>query len=242
MLNPPKILRVLLLPYKGENNELFMTRFAYLEIEPFQWVLTEVSEEAMISLLEKIGLGPGAHLKQADLERMTNRHPFSAYLNYLAYDYNLDIYLNQDCSLGMLWGMHPAERCRPQGPDLIGGGCSEPACPRSVLQLILHADSHIAPILEAYRESPVDDIIARTSTDQIIDFMEQGRRGLAACSNIPVRNFRLFVAASYPAICLRRRIPRTSSTGKAKPLQDIKRQITETLKAALLSPRSLQPK
>ena len=45
VLNPPKILRVLLLPYKGENNELFMTRFAYLEIEPSQWVLTEVSEK-----------------------------------------------------------------------------------------------------------------------------------------------------------------------------------------------------
>ena len=45
VLNPPKILRVLLLPYKGENNELCMTRYAYLEIEPSQWVLTEVSEK-----------------------------------------------------------------------------------------------------------------------------------------------------------------------------------------------------
>lgn len=45
VLNPPRILRVLLLPYKGENNELFMTRYAYLEIEPAQWVLTEVSEK-----------------------------------------------------------------------------------------------------------------------------------------------------------------------------------------------------
>ena len=45
VLNPPRILRVLLLPYKGENNELFMTRYAYLEIEPAQCVLTEVSEK-----------------------------------------------------------------------------------------------------------------------------------------------------------------------------------------------------
>ena len=45
ILNPPRILRVLLLPYKGENNDLFMTRYAYLEIEPAQWVLTEVSEK-----------------------------------------------------------------------------------------------------------------------------------------------------------------------------------------------------
>ncbi|MCL2791233.1 MAG: TraV family lipoprotein [Desulfobulbus sp.] len=45
VLSPPRILRVLLLPYKGENNELFMTRYAYLEIEPSQWVLTEISEK-----------------------------------------------------------------------------------------------------------------------------------------------------------------------------------------------------
>ena len=44
LLNPPKILRVLLLPYRGEANELFMSRYAYLEIEPAEWVLTEVRE------------------------------------------------------------------------------------------------------------------------------------------------------------------------------------------------------
>ena len=43
----------------------------------------------MISLLEKIGFGPSDYLKHADLDRMTSRHPFAAYLNYLAYDYNL---------------------------------------------------------------------------------------------------------------------------------------------------------
>lgn len=45
VLDPPRILRVLLLPYKGDNNELFMTRYAYLEVEPAQWVLTEVREK-----------------------------------------------------------------------------------------------------------------------------------------------------------------------------------------------------
>ncbi len=45
MLNPPKILRVLILPYKGEKNELFMTRYAYLEIEKASWVLTDIKEK-----------------------------------------------------------------------------------------------------------------------------------------------------------------------------------------------------
>lgn len=44
LINPPKILRVLILPYKGEKNELFMTRYAYLEIEKASWVLTDIKE------------------------------------------------------------------------------------------------------------------------------------------------------------------------------------------------------
>ena len=46
LLKPPKVLRVLLLPYRGENNELFMSRWAYLEVEPSQWVLSEIHEKA----------------------------------------------------------------------------------------------------------------------------------------------------------------------------------------------------
>ncbi|MDD2467806.1 MAG: TraC family protein, partial [Desulfobulbus sp.] len=200
-------------------------------------------EEAMIALLKKIGLGPGAHLKQADLEQMTSRHPFAAYLNYLAYDYNLDIYLNQDCSLGMLWECTPLTFAGPKALTSLEGLFRAGLPKGSVLQLILYADSHIAPILEAYQESrTVDDIIVRTSADQIVDFMEHGRRGLAACSNIPVRNFRLFVAVKLPGDTPEAPNPEDFiDRERAKPLQDIKRQITETLKAALLSPRSMPP-
>jgi len=45
LLQPPKILRVLLLPYRGENDELFMTRYVYLKIEDSQWILTDISEK-----------------------------------------------------------------------------------------------------------------------------------------------------------------------------------------------------
>jgi conjugal transfer pilus assembly protein TraV len=45
LLKPPKILRILILPYKGEKNELFMTRYAYLEVEKASWVLTDIKEK-----------------------------------------------------------------------------------------------------------------------------------------------------------------------------------------------------
>ncbi len=45
LLQSPKILRVLLLPYKGEDEELFMSRYVYLKIEDSQWVLTDLAEQ-----------------------------------------------------------------------------------------------------------------------------------------------------------------------------------------------------
>lgn len=45
LLQPPKILRVLLLPYKGEDEELFMTRYVYVKIEDSKWILTDLTEK-----------------------------------------------------------------------------------------------------------------------------------------------------------------------------------------------------
>lgn len=45
LLQPPKILRVLLLPYKGEDEELFMSRYVYVKIEDSKWILTDLTEE-----------------------------------------------------------------------------------------------------------------------------------------------------------------------------------------------------
>jgi conjugal transfer pilus assembly protein TraV len=45
LLRPPKILRVLMLPYEGEGGELFMTRYVYLQVENGKWLLTEQKEK-----------------------------------------------------------------------------------------------------------------------------------------------------------------------------------------------------
>jgi conjugal transfer pilus assembly protein TraV len=44
LLQPPKILRVLMLPYEGESKELFMTRYVYVQVENARWVLTDQHE------------------------------------------------------------------------------------------------------------------------------------------------------------------------------------------------------
>jgi len=38
---PPKVMRVLMLPYEGDGNELFMPRYAYIFLDRPRWVLTD---------------------------------------------------------------------------------------------------------------------------------------------------------------------------------------------------------
>ncbi len=44
ILQPPRIMRVLLLPYEGEGDELFMTRYVYLKVEESDWILSDINE------------------------------------------------------------------------------------------------------------------------------------------------------------------------------------------------------
>ncbi len=42
MIAPPNVLRVLIFPYRGDGNRLFMPRFAYIMLEDPQWILDEM--------------------------------------------------------------------------------------------------------------------------------------------------------------------------------------------------------
>lgn len=41
MVAPPKVMRIMFLPYKGDNNELFMTRYAYFMVDEPKWIMGE---------------------------------------------------------------------------------------------------------------------------------------------------------------------------------------------------------
>ena len=195
--------------------------------------------------LQRVILGPrfDDSLKYSDLTKMTKRQPFSAFLNYLAYDPDLEIYLNQDSSLGMLWECTPVVFAGPKTITSLEGLFRAGLPKDSIIQMIFHADSHIEPILEEYKRRRTRDVpIVQAATDSVVEFLREGTKGLKQCSNIPVRNFRLFVAVKMPGNCPE--LPKPEELGdqeKITPLLDVKRQIKETLKAAQLSPRHMGP-
>ncbi len=195
----------------------------------------------LLTLLQNFG--GRDHLRQSDLNKMTMRTPFSSFLNYVAYDQKTEVYLNQDDSMSMLWECYPVVYAGPKTINALEGLFRAGIPKDSVIQLIFHADSHIEPILSKYKTSRTrpGQIIA-SNTDRVVDFMVEGKEGLKNCSNIPVRIFRLYVALTIPANSQGMPKPEElHDTKKTASLVEIKRQINETLKASLLSPRHMRP-
>jgi conjugal transfer ATP-binding protein TraC len=197
----------------------------------------------MIDLLQRILYGNTEYLKHSDLARLTKRHPFSAFLNYLAYDPKREIYVNQDSTFGMMWECSPLTYAGEKAITTLEGIFRAGVPHGTIIQFALQADSHIEPIIDLYRHSRSrTDAIITTNTERVTEFLLDGKKGLEACSNIPVRNFRLFVAVKVPGDAPDMPRPEElDDNKKVAPLLDIKRQINETLRAANLYPRGFTP-
>jgi conjugal transfer ATP-binding protein TraC len=197
----------------------------------------------MPSLLDRVLFGPREQLKKSDIEKLAERIPFSKYLNYNAHDDTRDIYVNQDQSIGLLWECFPAAFIGEKTLTSLKGlfRCGLPD--GSILQVILFADTHISEHLNAYRQGITSEAeVFMETANRISGFMEEGREGLSACADIPVRNFRVFVAVKLPKDAPN--IPKPEEfekKGKLAYVENIQRQIAETLKGAGLWPRPLPP-
>lgn len=199
--------------------------------------------ERFSTIFDRILFGSEQQLKERDLRTLIEKHPFSKYLNYSTYDHNLGIYINSDCGLGMLWECAPLTFASAKTITTLEGVFRAGLPKGSVMQFILYADPHIDPMLQRYSQCRVlKDPIVQASTQKIIAFISKGRRGLGACADIPVRNFRLFVAVTIPGHADDVPDPKDfANQEKTVSLQDMQRQITETLKAARLHPRNMPP-
>jgi conjugal transfer ATP-binding protein TraC len=193
------------------------------------------------TLIEDLIFGGQPQLKKSDLEKITRRVPFSKYLNYSSYDHGLNIYINADCSLGMLWECIPVTFAGLKTITTLEGLFRANLPKNSILQFTLYADDHIDPYLSAFQASKIkDDPVVQESTKQIANFLSDGRKGLRACSGIQVRNFRLFVAVTIPG----EEGPDPENfedEEETMSIQDMQRQIIETLKSAQLAPRVVTP-
>ena len=197
----------------------------------------------MLTFLEKAVLGPNRQLRNGDLKKMTERHPFSMYLNYNSYAREYDVYVNNDQTLGLLWECSPLAFASEKTLKSLEGIFRSGLPGGSVVQFILYADPYIAPLLDAYKAKiVVENPVIHNNVEKVIDFLYEGKNGLDACAGIPIRNFRLFVAVKIPGDA--NNMPKLEDfeeKGKQAYLENIQRQIAETLRGAKLFPHPMRP-
>src|SRR3989339_2245450 len=107
----------------------------------------------MIDFCKRLLYGNTEYLKHSDIAKLTRRHPFSAFLNYVAYDQEHEIYVNQDSTFGMIWECSPLTYAGEKAMNSLEGIFRAGMPYGTNIQFILHADSHIEPIIDAYRKS-----------------------------------------------------------------------------------------
>lgn len=164
--------------------------------------------------------------KEGELEFLASHTSFSKYLPWLAYEQSEEIYLLQDNTFCSMWECNPLAFMGSKAMASLAGMLSQDFPPETVFSFTLYPDEHVDPMLASYRQlKSRNDPIIREAAARYSAYLEKGKQGFAAMSNIRLRNFRLFVSVKTP-----------------KPMDKDKRaQILEGLKAAGMAPRTLKP-
>ena len=175
--------------------------------------------------------GARGGMTRKDLRNLTRRDRFSDYLPWIAYDGETEAYHNADGTRGFLWECSPL--CFAGEKTLFTlEGLFRLGLPHgSVMQFILHADSHIDPYIEAYRSGKTRDLaIVHEASEKFAAFLEKGVEGMDIFLKTPLRNFRLFVAVKFP-----------EEREMKLHAKDLSNSILEILRGADLYPRPVPP-
>lgn len=170
-------------------------------------------------------------LTKKQLKKDTERTKFSSYLPYISYDEKTKVYLNQDNSIGFMWEGIPLNYAGDKISELLESLINIEFPKNSVLQFMIHADDHISPLLDDFKDiAIVESPIVEKSTKHMYNFLKSSTKGCDKLRNTPLRNFRLFVSIKMP-------IDKVTETF----LKDIYSSFNEILSAAGLNVVDLTP-
>ena len=141
----------------------------------------------------------GGGLAARWLQRMLDRDPYSSVLPYCSYDPDTGVYCNQDDTIGFLWECLPLSFAGAKTVATLEGLFRAGLPEGSVLQMIMYADPYVAPVLNHYACARVrhDPMVSGFAEGQVA-FLQRATQASERLANIPVRNFRLFVAVKMP--------------------------------------------
>lgn len=138
-------------------------------------------------------------MTNSELKKMTSRSRFEDYLPWVAYDPETNIYLNQDNSTGFMFECSPLAFANTQTINTLEGLFRLDVPEGSIIQFILFADPEISHYLNRYVEMKARELeVTQESAKRFTEHIRKGTKGLENISNIPVRDFRLFVTFKFP--------------------------------------------
>lgn len=162
----------------------------------------------------------------AELAALVQRHPFSKYLPYRAYDATTRTYYNCDNTQGWIWECRPVAFMTEKSFRSLTSMLRQDYPDQTIFQFCLYPDDDLAPVLNAYRRLKTrKDPLVLEAAERYAQHLDDGRKGIAKMGGIPARNFRLFVSVKAPQGLSSEQIA----------------HIEESLEAGRLAPRPLPP-
>lgn len=141
-------------------------------------------------------------LSKKKLEKDLQRHKFSSYLPILYRSKEkegVDSFLNQDNTIGYAWELSPCAFLSDKQAVYLEQILSVDFPKGSVMQVILHADENIEPILNNYLKAKnIDDELLQKASIQTANFLRKEAEGMRKMGEIPIRNYRCFVYIKSP--------------------------------------------
>ncbi|NQY62905.1 MAG: TraC family protein [Alteromonadaceae bacterium] len=145
--------------------------------------------------MAKIVFGKNGGTTESEIKQQSMRDKLSDFLPYLYYNDEDGSFLNIDNTIGYVWECVPynfqSETMTTRLKKLL-----ELNLPKdSVYSFHLYADPHITPILDKYTEAKESaSPLARKSGEEYANYLKEAINGLKKMSDIPVRNFRVFIS------------------------------------------------
>ena len=168
----------------------------------------------------------------AELEKAVRRDSLSEFLPWEAYDPETEQYALQDGCTAFMWECSPLFFAGESTTKSLEGLFRQGLPERTVLQFVLTAEPHVKPLLERYAATKTrEGRLVQRMTQELCDFYDKGKMGLAPLAGMPLRNFRLFVSVKFP----------TMNDSSGLKLKDVLVNVREVLKSARLDPRPLTP-
>jgi len=176
--------------------------------------------------------GSGGGMTNKELEDLTRRVKFSDYLPYVAYDSKEELYYNADDTVGYIFECAPLSFASETAANTLRGLFRVGLPENSIVQFILYADPLITPFLDKFKALKKRKLnVIEAAVDNFTSFLEEAsEKGLKTVSNIPVRNYRLFITVKIPVAGVQN-----------INLKETKHNIQEILSGAGLPPMSIKP-